>query len=516
MNQTDSPMIQSLLRKEAYDHPVRQFELLETHISWVILTGDYAYKLKKPVDYGFVDFTTLEKRRFCCDEELRLNRRQSHDLYLTVKPVYGPREQARFHGTGTPIDFAVQMRQFSQSELLPAVLTRGELTVAALDQLASDVATFQHATAVSTDNDQYGSNTVIRQVMEANFTVIQAAGTHPDLVQSLLDWSVQEFARREADFVNRKANGMVREGHGDMHLGNMIQRQGRIEVFDCLEFNANLRWIDVVSEVAFLVMDLADRGHPELGWRFLNEWLEHTGDYAGLRVWAWYFCYRALVRAKVAVLRHRQSDVTPEEGEKLDQQLHEYLVLAQSVTQRPAPRLYITHGLSGSGKSCGAQQAAAEIGLIRLRSDVERKRLFGVTEDPPRCVGELYSADATRQTYDQLRTMAADILRSGWSVIIDATCLRRSQRQVFRELADELGVPARLIAFQAEEGTLRQRITERQAQGTDASDATPDVLQLQQAQLEPIQPDERWEVLTVPTDLPDAFPKMIAALRLIH
>lgn len=507
------PLIRGLLRPEAYDHPVRRFEVLETHISWVILTGDYAYKLKKPVNYGFVDFTTRELRQFCCHEELRLNRRQTEDLYLAVRPVYGPREQATLCGTGEPIDFAVQMRQFSQKELLPEVLARGELTSELLDRLASDVAEFQQTAGVARKDVPYGSGPVIRRVMEENFSALGQAGPNAAIVRQLQDWSQREFLRREAEFARRKSAGKIREGHGDMHLGNMILRQCRIEVFDCLEFNPSLRWIDVISEVAFLVMDLADRGRPDLGCRFLNAWLERTGDYDGLEIWAWYFCYRALVRAKVAALRRRQSDVTEDEARRLERQLTEYLQLAQRITQRADPVLIITQGVSGSGKSYWTQRVAAELGIIRIRSDVERKRLFGALEKTPRPSSDIYSEEATTHTYLYLKQRAAMVLNGGWSVMVDATFLRRSQRQEFQQLARELGVRSCLLAFRADPATLQQRVTDRQQAGRDPSDATLDVLERQLARIEALQIDEGWTEIPVDTDRPDAGERLSSSLR---
>ncbi len=509
-------LIQGLLRPEAYDHRVDRFEVLETHISWVILTGDYAYKLKKPVNFGFVDFSTLEKRRFCCEEELRLNRRQADDLYLAVRPIYGPRDKASFLGDGAPMEFAVQMRQFSQDVLLPAVLERGELTPELLDRLAADVAKFQQQTGVAGANDSFGTAPAVRQPVLDNFTALLRAGSVSDgglspsltlpALTRLRDWSEREFVRREQEFERRKHSGKVREGHGDMHAGNMVLRRDRIEVFDCLEFNPSLRWIDVISEVAFLVMDLADRGRPDLGWRFLNGWLEQTGDYEGLCVWAWYYCYRALVRAKVAVLRRSQADISAEEAKRLDHQLARYLELARQITQSSSPCLIITCGVSGTGKSYWTQRLAAEFGFVRLRSDVERKRLFGQS-------GDLYSAEATNQTYARLKELSAELLDNGQSVIVDATFLKQSQRRIFRELAEERNVPCCLLEFRDKLETLRRRIGERQRRGGDPSDATISVLEQQIGHQEVVQPEEGWHVIDLDTDRADIGDHLSDSMR---
>lgn len=516
------PFIRGLLRPEAFDHPVESLNVLETHISWVILTGAYAYKLKKPVNFGFVDFSTLEQRCFYCEEELRLNRRLAEDLYLAVKPVFGPREQASFVGAGQPIEFAVQMRQFPQSCLLPAVLARGELTAELLDRLAEDVGRFQQMAAVANAETPYGTPQAVRAPVAENLRVLHALTVtelcFPDLLDSLQRWTEQTFPPLEPVFTARKAMGFVREGHGDMHLGNMVLRtpagqsgrachhaaatsEPRIQIFDCLEFNPALRWIDVINEIAFVVMDLADRGRSDLGARFLNSWLEVTGDYAGLKLWSWYYSYRALVRAKVAALRLGQKEVTAAEVESLSHQLHEYLQLGWQATVPRKPCLVITCGVSGSGKSYWSRELAAAWGYVRLRSDVERKRIF-----PEH--GRRYTSQATETTYRKLLEIARDLLTEGFSVFVDAAFLRRDQRMPFRDLARTLQVPCQLIEFSAPRAILEQRIAARMQQGDDPSEATIEVLSQQLAQREPVDAEEGWPVIFCDTSVPDAVKQM--------
>ncbi len=290
-----------------------------------------------------------------------------------------------------------------------------------------------------------------------------------------------------------------------MHLGNMLLRGDRIEIFDCLEFNASLRWIDIISEVAFLVMDLEDRRRGDFGWRFLNTWLEEIGDYEGLQLWNWYSCYRALVRAKVAFLRLGQSDVEQSERVRQAQELNGYLELAERYAAPKKPRLVITSGVSGTGKSFWTQQLAACCGYVRLRSDVERKRLFAEYDgSKPAETSEkdLYSRQATDATYTRLCELAEMLLQAGFSVLVDATFLRRSHREKFRELASRLKVPAELIEFKAPLEILQQRIRDRQRLGQDPSDADQSVLNRQLASREEISPDEGWSVLTLHTDEP--------------
>jgi len=242
------PFIQGLLRPEAYPHPVGRFQVLETHISWVILTGDYAYKLKKPVNLGFVDFTTLARRRQFCDEEIRLNRRLAPELYLGVQPVFGTRQQPTLCGVGEPIEYAVQMRQFDQSDLLPAVLERGELSRDQAFHLAETVATFHRRIAVASGEAPFGTPEAIQADMKDNFQVLEKLPDECGSVGALRQWSEQEFGRRQDWFTSRRETGHIRECHGDLHLGNMFRLNDAVQVFDCLEFNPSLRWIDVVSE----------------------------------------------------------------------------------------------------------------------------------------------------------------------------------------------------------------------------------------------------------------------------
>lgn len=493
-------LIRGLLRPEAYDHPVERFELLETHISWVILTGKYAYKIKKPVDFGFVNFTTLELREHFCQEELRLNRRLAEDLYLGMQPIYGPLETPSFRGSGTPIEYAVKMLEFPQTALLPHVLARGGLSEELIDHLAHDVAQFQTRAAVTKAEGEYGSPASILSATTECLKPLENSQQFGESTRGLNAWVAAEFSKLNRTFLERRTAGFVREGHGDMHLGNMLLREHRIEIFDCLEFNPSLRWIDSISEVAFLVMDLEDRGRGDLGWRFLNGWLEETGDYAGMRLWNWYYCYRALVRAKVAFLRLGQPDLTGNDREKLTRELSSYLELAERVTTPSKPRLVITSGVSGTGKSYWTRGLAAQCEFVRLRSDVERKRLYA--ERPEISSGELYSQEVTEQTYARLYEQAQALLREGFSVVVDATFLRRNRREQFRELAKRLDVAAELIEFTAPVEVLQKRIQQRQLEGKDPSDADLKVLEMQLKTREAIEPDEEWTVLSLSGDEP--------------
>jgi len=495
-------LVQALLQPEMFSHPVDTISLIETHISWVILTGDYVYKLKKPVNFGFLDFSTLEKRHFFCQEELRLNRCFAPDLYLEVVTISGSVERPVLPGTGTPLEYAVRMRQFPQSGLLSNMAQRHELRPAHIDEIAATIAAIHGRVEVAAVESVFGLPEDIHGWIMENFDHIRPAlDAEPQRaqVQRLAVWCQQAFEQLRPVLEMRRATGFVRECHGDLHLGNLTQVEGRITPFDCIEFNAQLRWIDVISEAAFLVMDLQDRGYPELGWRFLNGYLQHTGDYAGIRLLRYYLVYRALVRAKVAILRCGQATAA-EVQQAARAEYQAYMDLATSYVAHVAPALLITHGVSGSGKSWYATRLAERLGAIQLRSDVERKRMHGYRADAITGSGVqsgIYTQAASEQTYARLAELALEVLAGGYTAIVDATFLKEAQRSRFRELAAAHGVPFVLLHFEADRDTLLRRVGMRQAAGTDPSEAGVEVLESQLASQQPLSTAEQAGLITV-------------------
>jgi aminoglycoside phosphotransferase family enzyme/predicted kinase len=469
-------------------------DVLETHISYVLLTGEHAYKIKKSVAFGFLDFTTLAARRHFCEQELRLNRRLAPALYLDVVPITGTVDTPRIGGDGAALEYAVEMREFPQGELASALLARGELGPADIDALAVRVADFHAAIDVAAAAGPFGTAEGVLRLARRNVEEIAPLITtdaERRLVESLRGWTEREHARRSDAFQRRREQGFVRECHGDLHLGNIARVDRELVIFDCIEFNDEMRWIDVMSEVAFTVMDLEDRGRADLAHRFLNAYLERTGDYVGLAVLPFYLTYRALVRAKVALLRAGQPGAG---GSAALTEARGYLRRASKYAEPPRPALIITHGLSGSGKTTLSEALLERIGAVRVRSDVERKRIHGVDpHERSRAAvgGGLYAGAATDSTYDRLASLARAIVDGGRAAIVDAAFLQRSRRDAFRALAAELDVPFVILAFEAEEATLRERIAARVARGSDASDADLAVLTHQIATREPLGVDER-------------------------
>ena len=497
--QDHPPLIGGLLRPEAYDHPTGEFSLIETHISWVILTGTFAYKLKKPIRYDFLDYSTLTLREFFCREELRLNRRFAPHLYLEVAPITGTPEAPEVGGTGKPFEFAVKMRQFSQDALLSHLIENGKLRPGHIDQLAAEVADFHSKADTAPPGSPFGTPEAILGPARDNFQTLLACKLpdgHESEIRRLSDWTETEFRRLVGRFKNRRETGAVRECHGDLHLRNMLlEENGTVTLFDGIEFNESFRWIDVINEIAFCTMDLEDRGRPDLAHRLLNAYLELTGDYGGLGVARFYTVYRAMVRAKVAALRLRQEK---ESGEVIDPELAREITAYFHIADRAMkpetpPFLAITHGVSGSGKTTGTQTLVDTLGAIRIRSDCERKRLFGLTpaerSDSKRGAG-IYTGAATGKTYQRCLELAETAIKANYPAIIDATFLKRSLRLMFSELAKNLAVPFRILLFDAPIPELRRRVQNRQKHARDASEATLEVLDHQLETAEWLDPGE--------------------------
>jgi aminoglycoside phosphotransferase family enzyme/predicted kinase len=531
---TTATLIESLKTSVPFPHAVTSIEIHETHISWVVLTGPFAYKIKKPVNLGFCDFTSLARRRFFCEEELRLNRRLAPDLYLDVLPICGTAQSPRIGGTDEPLEWCVRMRQFEQDCLMTRVVDRGLLAPSHVDALARQIAEFHAKIPIARPETRFGTPAAVAEPIRANFEHLDRLDSPAErgLVKRLSAWCEAELQRLESVLAARKAGGFIRECHGDMHLGNMILEGDVITIFDCIEFNESLRWIDVMSELAFCTMDLEDHRRPDFpgsnfsgpnfsgpnfsgsnfSGRFLNASLEWSGDYAGLAVFPLYFTYRALVRAKVAQIRRSQASLSREEAEQAASAVSDYLNLAsRSVASRPQ-FLAITHGLSGSGKTWGTQAILERSGAIRLRSDVERKRLAGLgplaNTDSDISSG-LYTPAFNRRTFARLAELGSAIVNAGFPLIVDATFLRQAEREQFRALADALGVPFAILDFPADEATCRERIRRRAQDKTDASEATEQVLERQLQLREPLSEAEQRLAVRFDPARPEAIDALI-------
>ena len=495
-------LVGALCEPGCYPHSVSRIEVIETHISTVLLTGEFGYKIKKPVDLGFLDFTTLERRRRCCEDEVRLNRRTAPGIYLDVVPIGGTLEHPLVGSGGPAIEHAVRMRQFAPDATLDALLRRGALAPAHVDELASSVAAFHARIAVASPETPHGSPERVWAAALDNFRQIAAHGGDTAELARLRTWSEAEFAGLRGLLEERRRGGFVRECHGDLHLRNVALIDGRPVPFDCIEFSDALRWIDVISEVAFSVMDLLEHCEQALAFRFLNGYLEGTGDYAGVALLRFYLVYRALVRAKIAAIRAGQADLQSEARMQARDELEQYVRLAGTLTERGGASLLITSGVSGSGKTTVARTLAASLGAIHLRSDLERKRLHGLaaTARTSAAVGAgLYAPAASTATYGRLAELARALLPSGFPVIVDAAFLRRAERDALREVAREAGAQFLIVACDAPPGVLRERVRVRERAGQDASEATVAVLERQIETREALVPEELAETVACDT-----------------
>jgi len=508
-----------LARTEAYgDLAPGSVELVETHISWVLLAGEFAYKVKRPVHLAFVDQSTLARREFLCGEELRLNRRFAPELYLGVVPITIENGEARMGGAGEPVDYAVRMRRFEPDQQLDRLLEHGGIAPAELAAFGRRLAQLHARLPIATVADPWGGAQALRELMLRNLNEACDAARVTGCevaIEALRPGLLAKLEALSPRLERRRAEQRVRECHGDLHTRNIARVAGALVAFDCLEFEPAFRWIDVADEAALLLVDLERRGCGRHAQAFWNAYLECSGDYDSLRVLDLYKAHRALVRAKVAALSlHESLPAVTQSGLQVE---HRELIAAaeRALSVRPV-WLVLVSGLSGSGKTWLAQRLAPELGLVHIRSDLERKRLAGL--DPLAHSGsglgsDLYAAATTGAVYEHLARSAEAVLDGDYGVIVDATFLRREQRRRFAELAARPGVRSALLHCQAEPQVLRRRLIERQRLGSDPSEADVRVLEWQLRECEPIDPAECGTLMEVDTQRGDAVDRTLARLR---
>jgi hypothetical protein len=499
--------IQSLLHAAAFPHSTTEIRCLETHISWVVLTGPYAYKIKKPVTLGFLDFSTIELRKHYCDEELRLNQRWAPDLYLGVVEIRGSQQSATIDGKGPLIDYAVKMIQFPQSARLDAQLAAGTLDNDDMRSLATMLAA-KHRDADVKTPDILES---VRGPMMDNFDDI-AKHHDQEPLQDLKVWTNSALRQLRSYLDDRREHGFIRECHGDLHLANLVRLESGITAFDCVEFSAELRDIDVMSDVAFLVMDLVARQRDDLAYEFLNRYLEYSGDYEGMHLFDLYFVYHCLIRAKISVILGSELS-NPLGAQAGESELLHYLAVARDCISRPPPIVVGMHGFSGSGKTWASDRLLRALPAVRIRSDIERKRLhgYGSTESSGSAIGQgLYTNAASIAVYDRLAEITTTLVESGHNTIIDASFLTLTERNRFRDLANRLGAKFLVIDTYASRSVL---ITRLQAREYDASEADVDVLQHQLKFADPLTPDERKTTIFIDTEVPVEIESCIRQIR---
>lgn len=481
--------ISSLLHPDAYPEPTAAVHLLQTHVSFLFVTDRFVYKVKKPVNLGFLDFTTLERRFFYCNEELRLNRRLAPDVYREVVPVRAASHGATFRGDGRIIDYAVKMVRLPEELMMSRLLAEGAVTPAQILTLAGVIARFHHSAATSPAIARYGTPAAVRANWEENFRI---AGQFIDRTVSRSDYGlirgwVGEFLdRNEQLFSQRVTEGFIREGDGDLHAGNICLADPPV-IFDCIEFNERFRYLDTAADIAFLLMDLEYYRAGHFVSSFVEEYCRITGDTGIRKLLPFYQVYRAFIRGEVESIKATEPELSVREREEAGESARKHFRLARGLIVREGLplTLYITCGLSGSGKSAVAAELSFQLGLALFSSDLVRKRLAGIPPTERRggdYLGGIYDQEFTRRTYDRLRDLAHEALGNGRSVIVDATFRDPLERRAFRELAAAHGARFVILAVRCPEVLILERLEAREGRDDVISDARRDVFVRQKSE----------------------------------
>lgn len=495
-------LIQQMLQPGFYSHPVRSpIQLIQTHISYVLLTGDYAYKLKKPVNFGFLDFSSLDKRKHFCAEELRMNQRGAPELYLEVLPVTQVENQFQLGGIGKTVEYALKMRQFPQEALFITMFEQGHLGETHMEELGRVVAQY-HAKAQTNDYIRtFGEVAQVRASINKNYEQTKKYIGGPQnqaQFEATKQYTDAFFEERPQLFASRIENNWIRECHGDLHLRNICLWQDKILLFDCIEFNEQFRFVDVMYDVAFTVMDLEARQRPDLGNAFLNTYVEQTGDWEGLQVLPLYLSRQAYVRAKVNSMLLDDLGVSTAAKEEAAATAADYYQLAWQYTKPRLGCLILMSGLSGSGKSTIARQLARQLGAIHIRSDAVRKHLGGIPL-VMRGGDELYTAEMSQKTYERLLSLGIKLANQGSRVILDAKYDRQQLRMDAIAQAQSHQLSLQILHCTAPLEVLRDRLASRTG---DIADATAELLEAQQAAAEPFTETEQPYVKTLDTNQP--------------
>ncbi len=473
---THPELFSAMSRPEFYPHRPERVEVVQTHISFIFICGEMVYKVKKAVDFGFLDFTTLEKRKFYCEEELRLNRRLAPEAYLGLERITADAHGLGLNGSGPVVEYAVRMKKLPQERMLKRLLAEGKCDHAMIDAVAAKLADFHGRAETGGRIDELGGVETIRFNHEENFsqTAAYVDVTIPRGRYAFIRAFDRAFLKRQGPLLeNRVAAHRIRDCHGDLHLEHICVAGG-ITIFDCIEFNERFRFGDVAAEVAFLAMDLDYNGYPQWAEVFVAAYIRHSGDTDIRRLLDFYRCYYAYVRGKVVGFRINDPAIDAAGRNEANGTAARYFDQAFTYAARPErPLLILTAGLTGTGKSVLAQNLAPRLGAEVIRTDVLRKELFaaGPQERHTEPFGQgIYSDEFSRLTYEKALEIAAGRLKEGRSVIIDASYKRRPERLRAAETATGLDAGFFLIECTAPEETLKRRLDSRQAAGRDPSD----------------------------------------------
>lgn len=484
------------LRPDAFpDAPAgARVELVETHVSWVMLVGDRAYKLKKPVSLGFLDFSTVEERRRACEAELVLNRRLAPDVYLSVEPVTRDAEgRPRVGGDGLPIDFVVRMRRLDERTRADARVESGTLGLADVDALAARVASFHAACRSDAETAAFGAPDAIRFNVEENFAQTgawRAQAITAREAEEIAEWQRAFLAEHAARFEARAARGFVRDGHGDLRLEHVYFGEAGVTVIDCIEFADRFRFADTCADVAFLSMDLAWHGRTDLAERLLARYAMFANDYDLYGLVDFYEAYRAFVRGKIALIGANDASADAARRERALGEARRYLLLALSADRAALlrPVVVAVGGIIASGKSTLADRVASHLGAPVVEADRTRKHMLGVLPTTRVSGGAwagAYDLAFTERVYDEVLRRAECVLASGRPVVIDASFRTRAMRASARALAARHGVPLRFVECRVPIDTVRARLGRREREG-GVSDARLAILDDFLSKVEPV------------------------------
>ncbi len=503
---TDPKLIAAMSNPDFYPHKPKSVELVQTHISYVFIAGDIVYKVKKPMNFGFLDFTTLEKRKYYCEEELRLNRRLAPGVYLEVAAIYGDKKTGFSLNSGAAIiDYAVVMKKLPQDKMLKTLLAQGDVDEKIMDKVAAKIAFFHAGAQTGGRINEMGRLKTIRHNHEENFAQTEKYinTVIPDYQYGFIRDYVNCFLKANETLLEKRvAQGKIRDGHGDLHLEHICVDEDII-IFDCIEFNERFRFADVAAEVAFLTMDLDFNGYTSYAESFTDSYLKYSGDTDMLKLLDFYRCYYAYVRGKVISFRLDQKEIAEKEPKEISETAARYFDFSYNYAARlEKPVLILTAGLMGSGKSYQARTLAKILGARIIRTDVLRKEMLNIepTQSRKENFGQgIYSEESSRLTYDKVYDIAATYLRQGKPVIIDASFKKREERKKACALAQSLGVPFYIIECACPDEVTKKRLDKRARENDNISDGRWEIFHQQKEDFDTVDefpPDIHFKIDT--------------------
>jgi len=511
----DEEALKALSDPKTYGPNVKGVRLLDTHSSWVFLTGEFAYKIKKPVNFGFLDYTTLERRKFFCEEEIRLNRLWAPEIYLGVVAITKDRGEVRLDGEGEVIEYAVKMRELPQSSIMTELLRRGKVGFSTVAEIAKLVSDFHSRAETNSEIAKYGDLKTVKFNWDENFEQTERFKdvTIPSDVFETIKTNINKFmGEKEALFLKRIEDGKIRRCHGDLHSGNIFITD-KIHIFDCIEFNLRFSCQDVASDIAFLAMDLDFHDRKDLSDYFVEQYIQKGGDVELLSLLDFYKCYRAYVRGKVTSFKLDAPEMGEGEKTEVAKVARSYFNLARYYSKSlfEEPKLVVVSGLPGVGKTYIAERLAKRCNWFHLTTDVIRKELAGLSiEEHYYGDPKLYSQEMSSKTYKEMMRRAEAYLRAGKTCILDATFNKREPRQEAIQLAERLNTKLYHIHFICPQDTVLRRL-ERRSGEVSASDATPEVYFKMKEDFEPFEPYKPHSIIDTTEDL-EAILKRVEAL----